>query len=113
MFVAVSEMLAQWLGSDRISDMSERVAGRSRLAVWQRVMHRLPTLGPTEGRGYLRARAIAVVQEETARLIEQEGQRFQVHRADIEQRAMHLLVEAISRPFGQPRSHRRGRRAAL
>src|SRR6476660_8843009 len=50
---AVSEVLSQILGSDRLAEMAERVAGRSRLGVWQRVMHRLPALGPTEARGYL------------------------------------------------------------
>jgi len=112
MFVAVSEMIAQWLGSDRITDMAERVAGRSRLDVWQRVMHRLPTLGPAEGRGYLRARAISVVRQETARLIEQEGSSLIVHRTEIEERAMHRLINMISAQIGQPRSHSHRRRAA-
>jgi hypothetical protein len=112
MFVAVSEMIAQWVGSDRVTDMAERVAGRSRLAVWQRVMHRLPTLGSTEGRGYLRARAIPVVRQETAKLIEQEGSSLLVHRTAIEETAMQLLINTISAQLGQPRSQSHRRRAA-
>jgi hypothetical protein len=104
MFIAVSEMLSQWLRRDRISDMAERVAGRSRLGVWQRVMHRLPSLGPTEGRGYVRARAIAIVQQETSRLIEQEGASLVVHRSMIEEAAMKVLIDTISTQLRQPRS---------
>jgi hypothetical protein len=104
MFVAVSEMLSQWMRRDRISDMAERVAGRSRLVVWQRVMHRLPSMGPTEGRGYVRARAIAIVREETSRLIEQEGAGLIVHRSKIEEAAMQLVIEAISTQLRQPKA---------
>ena len=71
--MTVSEVVSQLLGSDRVAEMAERVAVRSRMGVWQRVMHRLTSLGPTEARGYLRARGITVVREETLRLIEQEG----------------------------------------
>ena len=110
MFVAVSEMLSQWLKRDRISDMAERVAGRSRLGVWQRVMRRLPSLGPTEGRGYVRARAIGIVRQETSRLIEQEGASLVVHRSKIEEAALRLLIETISTQLRQPKAA--SRRAA-
>jgi hypothetical protein len=112
MFVAVSEMMAQWFGADRTSDMAQRVAGRSRLTVWHRVMHRLPTLGATEGRGYLRARAIPVVREETMRLIEQEGTNLLRQQTEIEEMAIQFLIETISAQIVQPRSHAQGRRAA-
>jgi len=108
---AVSEVLSQILGSDRLAEMAERVAGRSRLGVWQRVMHRLPSLGPTEARGYLRARAIAVVREETLRLVEQEGSGVARRRADIEESALNLLINMISSQLSQ-RSVRGNRRAA-
>ena len=112
MFVAVSEMIAQWLGNDRLSDLAERVAGRSRLAVWHRVMHRLPMLGPTEGRGYLRARAISVVRHETTKLIEQEGSTLVRHQTAIEEMALQFLMDTISAQIGQPRSQTHRRRAA-
>jgi hypothetical protein len=112
MFVAVSEFLSQWLGHNRVADMAERVAGRSRLAVWQRVNQRLPALGPTEGRGYVRARAGAIVRDETFRLIEQEGASIAARRAEIEEAAMNLLVDMISDQVRQPRSQSAGRRAA-
>src|SRR4051794_40520854 len=110
MFVAISDMVAQWFGTDRTADMAERVAGRSRLVVWKRVMHRLSSLGPTEARGYVRSRAIAVVREETNRLIEQEGSSLVEHRAEIEEAAIDLLIHQISVQLGQPRSHGHRRR---
>ena len=104
------QRLAQWLVSDRLADLSERVAGRSRLAVWQRVSARLATLGASESRGYVRARAIAVVQAETDRLIEQDGPRVAALRERIIAAAIGTLVETI---VGQVQEQRRaGRRVA-
>ena len=91
----VPQLIARWLGTDRIADFAERVAGRSRLAVWQRVLERLPTLGPTEARGYLRARAVSVIREETDRLVEQEGPRVAQHRQRIEEAALDALIQMI------------------
>ena len=108
---AVSEVLSQILGSDSLAELAERVAGRSRLGVWQRVMHQLPSLGPTEGRGYLRARAIAIVREETSRLVEQEGSSVARRRAEIEESALNLLINMISSQLSQ-RTVRPSRRAA-
>jgi hypothetical protein len=110
--LGVAGIVAKVLGRDRVSDLAERVAGRSRMGVWQRVLQRLPTLGPTEGRGYLRARAIAVVREETSRLMEQEGAAVSSYRYEIEEAALHLLVTMISSQFSQTRSHDTRRRAA-
>jgi hypothetical protein len=92
--------------------MAERVAGRSRMGVWQRVMDRLPELGPIEAKGYLRARGISVVREETSRLIEQEGAAIVRYQREIEESAIQLLVEMISVQVGQRSSHTDRRRAA-
>lgn len=112
MFVAISDMMAEWFTNDRTADMAERVAGRSRMAVSKRVMHRLPHLGPTEARGYIRTRAITVIREETNRLIEQEGSALAAHRAKIEDAAIDLLIHQISVQLGQPKTHAHRRRAA-
>jgi hypothetical protein len=108
----VSRLLAQWLGIDGVGEMAERVAGRSRLAVWQRVMHRLPMLGPTEARGYLRARAAGVVREETDRLIEQEGSKVARRRDRIDMAALDLLTRMIEAQLEQRRLEGGSRRAA-
>jgi hypothetical protein len=109
---SVSDVLAKFLGPDRITAMAERVAGRSRMGVWQRVMNGLPTLRPTEAKGYLRARGISVVREETSRLVEQEGAAIVRHRDEIEESAMQLLVEMISAQIGQRATQGERRRAA-
>ena len=112
MFVAISDMVAQWFANDRTADLAERVAGRSRMAVSRRVIHRLPQLGPTEARGYIRARSIAIIREETNRLIEQEGSALAAQRAKIEEAAIDLLIHQISVQLGQPRAAGHRRRAA-
>jgi hypothetical protein len=89
------QRITQWLVSDRLAEMAERVAGRSRLAVWQRVTDKLAALGPTEARGYIRSRAIAVIHAETDRLIEQEGPRVGKIRERIIASATQSLVESI------------------
>ncbi len=107
--LTVSEVVSHLLGSDRVTELAERIAGRSRMGVWQRVMHKLTTLGPTEARGYLRARGISVVREETSRLIEQEGTSLAGRKAEIEETAMHLLINMISAQMSQRTA---GRKAA-
>ncbi|MCI0361040.1 MAG: hypothetical protein L0211_21375 [Planctomycetaceae bacterium] len=99
-----AQRMTQWLVSDRLAEMTERVAGRSRMAVWQRVADQLAGLGPSEARGYVRARAIAVVQIETGRLIEQEGLRVGKMREKIITAATESLVERIVSQIQQRRS---------
>ena len=108
---SLSDLLTKLIDSDRVTQMAERVAGRSRMGVWQRTMHQLPTLGPTEARGYLRARGTSVVHEETQRLIEQEGSMVARHAHLIEESAMQLLIDVISAQVAQSQAANR-RRAA-
>jgi hypothetical protein len=110
--MAWPHMLAQWLVSDRLTEMAERVAGRSRLAVWQRVVERIATLGPAESRGYLRARAAGIIVAETDRLIEQEGAAVARMRERIIGAATESLVETIVMQLAQRRSGQVVRRAA-
>jgi hypothetical protein len=105
--VAILDWMQTLLDADRVTAMAERVAGRSRMGLWQRTMHRLPSLGPSEARGYLRARGIAIVREELQNLIEQEGPAIRRHQATIEEAAMQLLIEMISAQLAQGRAARR------
>ena len=98
--------------TQRIAEFAERVAGRSRMQVWQRVAGTLPELGPTEGRGYLRARAIGIVRDETSRLAEQDGPLVAQLRSQIEAAALDLLIQAIAAQFQHRRQPARLRRAA-
>jgi hypothetical protein len=108
------DLLGLWpvRGTQRIAELAERVAGRSRMQVWQRVSGTLPRLGPTEGRGYLRARAIGIVREETSRLAEQDGPHVARLRGEIEAAALELLIQAIAAQFHQQRQSAGRRRAA-
>jgi hypothetical protein len=92
---ATGLLAAPWSSAQQVEAMAERVAGRSRMAAWQRVHERLSLLGPTEARGYVRARSIAIVKEETARLVEQEGAAVARRRDKIEALALNTLVEMI------------------
>ena len=110
--LAANSLFSGWSFTQQVEAMAERVAGRSRMATWQRVQHKLPVLGPTEARGYVRARCISVVKEETARLVEQEGAAVARRQAKIEQRALEMLVEMIVVQVTRPRMHAIVRRAA-
>ena len=80
---------------DRTAEMAERVAGRSRMAVWQRVKDGLSEFRPLEARGYIRARALPVIKEETERLIEQEGAKVVRLRDSIVATATESLIRSI------------------
>jgi hypothetical protein len=110
--MAWHQRIAQWLVADRLAEMSERVAGRSRMAVWQRVVDRLPGLTTAEMRGYVRARAIAIIASETQRLIEQEGAKISRMRGEIIAAASHSLVETIVAQMAQRRRSEPLRQAA-
>ena len=100
------DLVCQWLLTNRVADLAERVAGRSRALVWERVEQRLSTLGPTECRGYLRVRALEVVREEMTRLIEQEGTSVIPLRRKIQEAAVASLIETITSQLAQRRSQR-------
>ena len=104
--------LLAWLVPDRHVQLAERVAGRSRLAVWQRVAPRAGSLTTAEARGYVRARAIATVQAETDRLIEQEGPRVAKLRERIVAAALDGLVESLLNQLQQRRGRALMRQAA-
>ncbi len=92
---AMNLLLARWPRSQQVAAMAERVAGRSRMAAWQRVHERMMNLGPREARGYVRSRSISVIKEETVRLVEQEGAAVARRREKIEALALDMLVEMI------------------
>jgi hypothetical protein len=110
--LGATRLLSVWPFFQQVEAMAERVAGRSRMATWQRIQHRLAHLGPTEARGYVRARSISVIKEETARLIEQEGARVARKRAAIEARSLEMLVEMIVLQVTRPKVPAAVRRAA-
>jgi hypothetical protein len=75
-------------------------------------MDRLPELGPTEARGYMRARAAAIIHEETGRLIDQEGPKLVRLREQIEEAALGMLIQTIAAQVAPQRRQSTSRRAA-
>ena len=53
----------------RLTDVARGLAARVRHSVWQRVAARVPGMGVNELRGYIRARAAAVVYGEVDALL--------------------------------------------
>jgi hypothetical protein len=101
-----------WSNTERLADMTERVAGRSRMAVWQRVVDHLPSLGPSEARGFIRARSAIVVGQETDRLIEQEGAKVARMRERIIEGATEALIRTIAAQLEQRSVQQAPRQAA-
>jgi hypothetical protein len=73
--------------------LADKVASRSRLRVWDRVSHRMHELAGAEARGYIRARGGAVIEQETDRLIAEEGAKAVRHRDEI----LHAAGESVIR----------------
>jgi hypothetical protein len=103
--MGMTQWMVDWFVTDKAAQLAERIAGRSRLATYQRVNERLPTLDVHEARGYIRARATAIVVQETDRLIEQEGISVKL-RSKLIAAAMDLLAAAILQQMEQVRRAR-------
>jgi len=73
--------------------LADKVASRSRVAVWDRVSHRVHLLQGAEARGYIRARGAAVIELETDRLLAEEGAKAARHRGEI----LHTAGESVIR----------------
>jgi hypothetical protein len=98
--------MADWLVTDKVAQFAERIAGRSRLATYQRVCERLYSLEAAEARGYVRARAAAIVIEEADKLIAQEGAVASRLRTKLISTALDSLVTAILQQAEQARRAR-------
>jgi len=73
--------------------LADKVASRSRVAVWNRVARRLHTFAGAEARGYIRARGAEVIERETDLLIAEEGAKAARHREEI----LHAAGESVIR----------------
>jgi hypothetical protein len=101
--MGLAQRMVDWFVTDKVAHLAERVAGRSRLATYQRVCDRLPTLDVHEARGYIRARAAAIVIQEADKLIAQEGAAVQKLRTRLVSAALDSLVTAILQQAEQTR----------
>jgi hypothetical protein len=103
--MGLTQWMVDWFIVDKVAHLAERIAGRSRLATYQRVCERLGSLDSAEARGYIRARAAAVVSQETDKLISQEGIAGNL-RGKLLIAAMDSLVAAILQQMEQVRRAR-------
>lgn len=95
--MGLSQLLSSLLGTDRTEELARRIAERSQASVWQRVVHRIDTLAGSEARGYVRARAGAIVLMETNLILAEENVRgpllpMRIYEAGLE-RVVSLIVE--------------------
>jgi hypothetical protein len=105
-------MLASLLGTDRVDELARRIAERSQVAVWQRVLHRISTLAGSEARGYVRARAGAIVLRETNLIVAEESIRIESLPMKIYQAALERVVELIVEQNRQQRQQAQPRKVA-
>jgi bisphosphoglycerate-independent phosphoglycerate mutase (AlkP superfamily) len=110
--MGLTQLLSGWIVKDTVAQFAERVAGRSRQRTWQRIQHRINSLSTAEARGYIRARAVTVVDDEIDRLIVEEGVKAAGNRDRIQARAMEMLLESILASTHASRQTRRVSRAA-
>jgi hypothetical protein len=64
--MSVLEKFRPYWNETRLLSLIDRVTARAQTPVWQRVQDRLPSLGVHEARGYIRARAALVIEQEMA-----------------------------------------------
>jgi hypothetical protein len=62
--IRLLEMVARFRPDARMARLAERIADRCQAAVWERICRRAPGMAVAEARGYIRARAAAVVHAE-------------------------------------------------
>ena len=103
--MGMTQWLVDWFVTDKVAHLAERIAGRSRLASYQRVYEQLSSLDVHQARGYVRSRAATIVAAETDKLIEQEGLSPQL-RSRLISKAMDSLVSAILQQMEQVRRAR-------
>lgn len=110
--MGLSHIVASLLGTDRVDELARRIAERSQGAVWQRVVHRISTLAGSEARGYVRARAGAIVLRETNLIVAEESIRTQSLPMKIYQAALDRVIELIVEQNRQQRQQAQPRKVA-
>ena len=106
-------LLTRLFANHKPEILADKVATRSRQAVWNRVSHRLHDLAGAEARGYVRARGAAIIEAETDLLIAEQGAKAARHRDHIIQVAGESVIRLVleQAQVGWQSTHQR-RRAA-
>ena len=93
--MGLSQLLATLLGTDRVDELARRIAERSLGTVWHRVAHRIDTMAGSEARGYVRARAGAIVLRETNLIVAEENIRTESLPMKIYQAALERVIDLV------------------
>jgi hypothetical protein len=93
--MSLPSLLLRLFATHKPELLGEKVASRSRVAVWNRVSHRMQTLTGAEARGYIRARAATVIEQETELLIAEEGAKASRHRDQILRDAHESVIRLV------------------
>ena len=88
-------LLLRLFATHKTDLLADKVASRSRLAVWDRVSHRMHALTGAEARGFIRARGVGVIELEMDRLIEEEGAKVARHRGQIMRDASESVIRLV------------------
>ena len=88
-------LLLRLFAAHKPDQLADKVASRSRLAAWDRVSHRMHALSGAEARGYIRARAITVIEQQTDLLIAEVGTKAIRHRDQILKEAGESVIRLV------------------
>ncbi len=100
-----ANLLKRQPNEQQLLALAQQVAGRTRPVVWQRVSHRISTMGSSETRGYVRARAAMIVDREVELAIHRDQRFNPTSHSSVAGAAMDALVHMIeiqSRMAKQP-----------
>jgi hypothetical protein len=96
-------------GEDRLDQLAQRVAERSRVEVSRRICGVTPEMSPAEIRGYIRARSAVVVHREVNLALQRERHLSTSERTRLIEMATEMLVRTFTPPMVQsqraPGSH--------
>ena len=109
--MAIFAALRRLLTHDHLNGLVDRVTGRAQNAVWRRVCDRVPGMSIHEARGYIRARAAAVIDREMSILAAEEPTLSPREKAELQMVVRHRLVRRLLlenlRRTNEQRSERR------
>jgi hypothetical protein len=104
---------AQWMSRARQIALAESISDRCISPVWDRIQHRADSLGSTEAKGYIRARAGSIIDRQANRVIAETGHIVSDSiRRGIVDIATDQVVESTIRQIIEDRQSRALRRVA-
>ena len=88
--------LADWVARPQRQQLVNQLTSLSLEKVWRRVAHRVPAMRPAVARGYIRARAIHIVERHAETLSWQHPRLQRTGGAEIRNAALEQVVDRLS-----------------